>query len=92
MAASTRNVNGVFQTTLDLVPRTCRMQLCPGRAVSYVWGGTIDGISQQVGEGPVPSADDEVDIAFSAPSEGRVNTVTAVVLAIRPLASPLPTR
>ena len=92
MGATTRDADGVFQTTLELVPRTCRMQLCPARAVAHVWGGTIDGITQQVGESPVPSVDDEVDVAFGAPVEGDVKTPSAIVVAVRPLAAPLPYR
>jgi hypothetical protein len=92
MTATTRSVDGIFQTTLDLVPRTCRVQRCPTRAVAFVWGGTIDGITEQVGENPLPSVDDEVDLAWATPVEGDVTTPRAVVLAVRPLAAPLPYR
>jgi hypothetical protein len=83
-AVTTRIVGGVFQTTLDLVPRTCRMQICPAHALAQVWGGTIDGIKQQVGEIAVPTLNDEVDVAFGSPDEGQLATTTAVVLALRP--------
>jgi hypothetical protein len=60
------------------------MQICPAHALAQVWGGTIDGIKQQVGEIAVPTLNDEVDVAFGSPDEGQLATTTAVVLALRP--------
>jgi hypothetical protein len=89
-AVTTRIVDGVFQTTLELVPRTCRTQICPAHALAQVWGGTIDGIRQQVGENAAPTLNDDVDVAFGAPDEGQFVTTTAVVLALRSRGTRLP--
>jgi hypothetical protein len=67
-AASTRNVGGVLQTTLDVVPTSCRGGPCPGTARVSTWGGTLAGITQQVGERPVPRVGDRVALAFVAKS------------------------
>jgi hypothetical protein len=79
---TTQITNGVFQTTLDLAPRTCHVAVCPAHAIAQVWGGTIGGITQQVGESVVPAIHDEVDIAFQTAPRGLVSTA-AVVLAVR---------
>jgi Matrixin len=81
-AATTRISDGVFQTTLDLVPRSCHLRVCPIHAFAEVWGGTINGVTQQVGASPVPSANDEVDVAYRAAAAAVAPT--AVVLAVRP--------
>ncbi len=79
---TTEITNGVFQTTLELTPRTCHVAVCPARAIAHVWGGTIGGITQQVGENVVPAVHDEVDIAFQTAPRGLVSTA-AVVIAVR---------
>jgi hypothetical protein len=80
--ATTRDVGGVFQTTLELAPRSCRdAGACPARAEARVWGGTIGGITQQVGEHRAPRPGDEVDVVFD---RGAAVGRTAVVLAARP--------
>lgn len=88
--ATTEVVNGVFQTTLDLVPRSCQLQLCPDHAVAQLWGGTMGGITQQVGEGAVPAVNDDVDVAFRTVATGEVGLPTAVILAIHPAAARSP--
>lgn len=79
---TTQIANGVFQTTLDLAPRTCHVAVCPAHTIARVWGGTIGGIAQQVGESVVPAVHDEVDIAFQTAARGLPSSV-AVVLAVR---------
>jgi hypothetical protein len=83
-------VNGVFQTTLDVVPQSCHLQLCPEHAVAHLWGGTMNGITQQVGEAVVPALNDDVDVAFRPLATGEVGLPTAVVLAIHPAAARSP--
>jgi hypothetical protein len=61
---STSNVGGLFETTVELSPTSCREQPCPARARAHAWGGTLDGITQEVGGGSVPAVGDLVDIAF----------------------------
>jgi hypothetical protein len=82
VGASTREVDGIFQTTLDLEPSLCRLEVCPTRAIAHVWGGTIGRITQEVGERPVPVPGDEVWVAFapSAPGAGVPATVDATVV------------
>jgi hypothetical protein len=63
-AGSTRNVGGMLQTTLDVVPTSCRGESCPAAARVLAWGGTLGGITQQVGERPVPRVGDRVALAF----------------------------
>jgi hypothetical protein len=79
---TTQIANGVFHTTLDLAPRTCHVAVCPAHAIAHVWGGTIGGITQQVGESVVPAVHDEVDIAFQTAPRGLASSA-AVVLAVR---------
>jgi hypothetical protein len=88
-AATTAIVDGVFQTTVDLSPRTCQVAVCPAHATARVWGGTIGSITQQVGNNVVPGTDDEVDVSFQTDARGLA-TATATVLAVRPIASPSP--
>jgi len=83
VSARTTNVGGVFETTLELVPRSCRPGLvCPARLEAHVLGGTLGGITQQVGDRRAPRADDEVRIAFSAGAadslEGAVVVLSGV--------------
>jgi hypothetical protein len=61
---STSNVGGVFETTIELAPTSCREQPCPARVQAHAWGGTLGGITQEVGGGSVPGVGDLVDIAF----------------------------
>lgn len=79
--ATTRDVGGVFQTTLELAPKACRAGTCPARAEAHVWGGTLDGITQQVGEYPAPRPGDEVDVVFD---RGSAVSRAVVVAAARP--------
>jgi Matrixin len=88
-SATTRISNGVFQTTLDLVPRSCHLPVCPDHAFAQVWGGTMNGITQRVGASAVPSVNDEVDVAYRMAVEGAAAAPTAVVLATRPVAARL---
>jgi len=59
------------------VPTACRVAPCPAHVRARVWGGTVDGVTQRVGDARVPRVGDEVGVAFvarpSAPSaDGRV--------------------
>jgi hypothetical protein len=65
LAVQTRDVGGIFQTTLDVAPSTCRVGSCPEVLHVRAWGGTIGGITQQVGELPVPRIGDRVTVALS---------------------------
>ncbi|HEY4016480.1 MAG TPA: matrixin family metalloprotease [Polyangiaceae bacterium] len=66
VAASTTNVRGLFVTTLELEATACRTTSCPARARAQAWGGTVGGITQQIGGGvPVPAVGDVVDVTFS---------------------------
>jgi hypothetical protein len=56
---------GIYETTLDLAPTTCRVSSCPTSLRAHAWGGTIGNVTQQVGEGPVANVDDEVDVALT---------------------------
>jgi hypothetical protein len=92
VATSTSNVGGLFVTTLELEPTTCRTTSCPAHARAQTWGGTIGGITQQVGGGgSVPTVGDEVDVAFSTAESAGANVFAAqraapmaVVVAPRP--------
>jgi hypothetical protein len=66
VGATTQDVSGVFQTTLELASASCRLARCPDRSHARVWGGTLGGIRQQVGELPAPRVGDRVDVAFAA--------------------------
>jgi hypothetical protein len=65
VSTETTNVGGVFQTTLQLAPIACRAAACPDRAEARVWGGTLGGITQVVGEHAAPRVGSDVDLAFS---------------------------
>ncbi len=82
---STSNEDGLFVTTLDLVPTACQHDPCPERATAHTWGGTLGGITQRVGGGDVPSVGDAVDIAFveSSSERGESTALQAAVLAVR---------
>jgi hypothetical protein len=82
VALSTRSVGGILQTTVDLAPTACRVESCPTRARARVWGGTLGGITQQVGEAPAPSVGDRLDIVFAdgtRETEGSDAPLAAVV-------------
>lgn len=83
---TTRIFNGVLQTTVELTPRSCHVQICPDHASAQVWGGTVNGITQRVGANTVPSLNDEVDLEYRTPSKGAADSSTALVLAVRPAA------
>jgi matrixin len=82
---STSNKEGIFETTLELVPSACQHDPCPGRVTAHVWGGTMGGITQRVGVGRVPSVGDTVDVAFVGPREfsGAAALVEAAVVSVR---------
>jgi hypothetical protein len=83
VGATTHSVAGTFQTVVDLVPGACDgVRTCPSRARAHVWGGTMNGITQQVGEAMAPEVDDDVDLAFSGAASGS-GPQEAVVLAVR---------
>jgi hypothetical protein len=85
-SVKTEVVSGVFQTTLEVAPSSCRAGACPSGAVAHVWGGTMGGITQIVGGAPIPAVDDEVDLALGAASAERA-APSATVIAVRPSAS-----
>jgi matrixin len=80
VGAMTENVEGVFQTTVDLVPIACsRAETCPRRV--RVWGGTMGSITQAVDGSLAPQVGDDVDIAFAdvAPGQGPQEASVLVV-------------
>jgi hypothetical protein len=85
LAAQTRDVGGIFQTTLDVAPSACRSGSCPEVLHVRAWGGTIGGITQQVGELPVPRVGDRVTVALSDRSRAAgAAAQDAVLLAPQP--------
>jgi hypothetical protein len=66
VSTETTNVGGVFQTTLRLAPTACRATACPDRVEARVWGGTLGGITQVVGEHAAPRIGDGVDVTLPA--------------------------
>jgi hypothetical protein len=87
-AAVTRNVDGVFRTRLELAPGKCATP-CPARLVAQVWGGTIDGITQQVGEQVAATLGDEVDVWLGPSLDADPAVPSAVIRAVRPAAAGL---
>ncbi len=83
VTASTHDVGGVFQTTFELAPATCRVTPCPTHVYAQVWGGTMAGITQVVGEQPVPHVGDVVDVAYARISS-KVDAALASVVAVHP--------
>jgi hypothetical protein len=82
--ASTSNVGGLFQTTLDLVPTACKHDPCPARARVQAWGGTLGGITQRIGGGiEMPAVGEVVDIAFvgGAPDSSEASVAHGVARA-----------
>jgi hypothetical protein len=79
---STTNVGGLFETTVELAPTSCRQLPCPARARAHAWGGTLGGITQEVGSDTVPAVGDLVDIAFLRVSSD-VNVPAAALVATR---------
>jgi hypothetical protein len=81
----TTDVDGIFETVVELAPERCaRPEGCPARVRAHAWGGTLDGITQVVGEMPAPRVHDEVDLALARtrPDPTAVD-VRATVLAVR---------
>jgi hypothetical protein len=81
----TAKVDGVFETVAELARVRCaRREPCPARIRVRVWGGTLGGITQVVGERPAPRVDDEVDLALARTRHGEPAVdVGATVLATR---------
>ncbi len=76
----TTNVAGVFETVVDLVPSRCvRPEACPARVRAHAWGGTLGGITQQVGEMPAPRLNDEVELAFTGTLSDGVNAQASLL-------------
>jgi hypothetical protein len=87
IALSTRSAGGgILQTTLDLEPTVCRVESCPKRARARVWGGTVDGITQQVGEAPPPRVGDRLEVVFAdrARATRRSDAPVSAVVCGRP--------
>ncbi len=83
LSASTRDVGGVFQTTFQLAPATCRVASCPAHVLAQAWGGTIGGITQQVADLPVPKVGDLVDVAYPQVAS-NIGLALASVVAVHP--------
>ncbi|MDP9150786.1 MAG: matrixin family metalloprotease [Myxococcota bacterium] len=83
ISASTRDVGGVFQTTFQLAPATCRVAPCPAHVLAQAWGGTIGGITQQVADQPVPKVGDVVDVAYPHVAS-NIGLALAYVVAVHP--------
>jgi hypothetical protein len=71
---TTHVAGGLLKTTLTLTVTTCRVAACPEEVAVDVWGGSLGGITQQIGETPAPSQGDDVEIAFA---EGQAAVVFA---------------
>jgi matrixin len=83
VSVSTSNVGGLFETTIQVEPTACRLQTCPAQAAAHAWGGTLGGITQQVGGEPVPAVGDLVNVAFVASGGAAgANVRTAVATLI----------
>ncbi len=84
-AVTTREAEGVLQSTIELVTDACHARSCPAAARAQVWGGTLDGITQQVGEFPAPRLGDRIEVVFRprTPNDGAEMPV-AVVAPERP--------
>jgi hypothetical protein len=80
--ASRVAASGVIETTLELAPSSCRVLSCPARARAHAWGGTVGGITQQVGEHPVAGVGDQVDVVFTGASV-EADVAEAVMLGAR---------
>jgi hypothetical protein len=79
---STSNVGGLFETTIELAPIACQKEPCPARARAHAWGGTLGGITQEVGSDSVPSVGDLVDIAVLRVSSD-LDAPAEAVMAVR---------
>ncbi|MBV9945949.1 MAG: matrixin family metalloprotease, partial [Myxococcales bacterium] len=67
VSVGTRNVGGLFETTIEVEPTECRLAAatgCPARATARVWGGSLGGITQRVGEDVVPAVGDAVEVNY----------------------------
>ncbi|MBV9947062.1 MAG: hypothetical protein JOZ69_09460, partial [Myxococcales bacterium] len=74
-------VGGLFETTIEVEPTECRLAAatgCPARATARVWGGSLGGITQRVGEDVVPAVGDAVEVNYlttaAAPQAPGVRT------------------
>ncbi len=90
VAVSTTSVGGLFETTLDLEPTACRIAACPGHATAHAWGGTVGGITQQIGGGaPVPVLGDVVAVTFTgSPGASGVARTPELVAPMAVLVAP----
>ncbi len=85
LAVQTCDLGGVFQTTLDVAPSACRNGSCPEVLHVRAWGGTVGGITQQVGDLPVPRVGDRVTVALSNRARSAPATAQdAVLLSLQP--------
>jgi hypothetical protein len=82
---TTRVADGVLQSTVDLATHACHARSCPSGARAQVWGGTLGGITQQVGEVPAPRVGDRVEVVFSPEAVATAADMpVAVVVPRRP--------
>lgn len=85
VGVETSNVGGVFETVVELAPTRCsRPSACPAHVRAHAWGGTVGGITQQVGEMPAPRMDDEVDLAFTGEDESAADLRVTLLEVRRP--------
>jgi hypothetical protein len=61
---TTREAEGVLQSTVELVTDACHARSCPTASRAKVWGGTLGGITQQVGELPAPPVGGRIEVVF----------------------------
>jgi hypothetical protein len=78
-AARSRSDRGVFRTEMDLATTGCSLGECPRVSHAIVWGGTIDGVTQVVGEVPVPGPGARVGIALE---RGRTSSLDGIARAV----------
>jgi hypothetical protein len=91
VSASTSNVEGLFVTTLELESTACRTTTCPPHARAQAWGGTVGGITQQIGGGvAVPAVGDVVDVSFSRVESAVGDVVAEQVMPMAVLVAPRP--
>jgi hypothetical protein len=58
---------GLFHTNLQLTSTSCRAWRCPSSLQARVWGGTVDGVRQEIAGMTVPRPGERVAVAFQSP-------------------------
>jgi hypothetical protein len=83
VSVSTSNAGGLFETTLTVQSTVCLQDPCPGRASTHAWGGTLGGVTQQVGGEPTPTVGDLVHVVFAPSQSSDVSLRRATLLPMR---------